>query len=229
MVFPNYEKKRISLLHWNPIQKRGTQAWTYSFLFNGIFLVCFYRCLSGSFFFFLWWSGWKIGLFCLSISFIRIWSSGICSFRFDFCFRKEHRHSKDETWIEDPRLPLRKGPFQPPLMELLNSFPLPYLTHRHRALACQLYQTLALNCQIPSLSFFLAGYRATEELKILKLLIRRRMIHLFLQMLIWQCQLLFQNQSLEFPGRELQFYAWNNWKRNYNLCCILYWCRILLF
>jgi len=59
---------------------------------------------------------------------------------------KEHRNSKDETWIEDPRLPLQKGPLQPPLMELLNSFPLSYLTHRHRALACQLHQTLALNC-----------------------------------------------------------------------------------
>lgn len=50
-------------------------------------------------------------------------------------------------------------------MELLNKFPLPHLTHRHRALACQLHQTLALILKIPSLSFFLAGYRTTEELK----------------------------------------------------------------
>lgn len=50
---------------------------------------------------------------------------------------KEHRHSKDETWIEDLRLPLRKGRLQAPLMELLNSFPLPYLTDRHLALPCK--------------------------------------------------------------------------------------------
>lgn len=128
--------------------------------FNGIFLVCFYRYVSGCFFEFLWFcrfkcvcyvwfSGWKIGLFSLSISFICIFSSCICKIWPLLPKRKEHRHSKDKTWIEDLRLPLRKGPLQPPLMELLNSFPLHNLTHRHRALACQ----FGFEFEIPSLLF----------------------------------------------------------------------------
>jgi hypothetical protein len=59
---------------------------------------------------------------------------------------------------------------------------------------------LALNLKIP---FFLAGVRATEELKA-DISVAYSQVRLLLQMLILQCQLLFQNQSLEQLEEKVQ-------------------------